>query len=197
MTRSTETVKIMSASSFRSPGKEVPAEDNVVLNVLLNCEETKSSETKQVHFKSLPTTPLEIKKKIEEDFSIPSCIQTLHYQSMILKDSDQLQHTHFRSGDTFIVDYPIEAECEVAQNVVKWLKELYGLLKCIKTISSSADDKGNLLTSSNSDEIESLLMEGERDEIVVALYKTLFIPYDNKKKQTNRSTFIRKEGWMC
>ena len=193
-TRSTETVKIMSASSSRSPGKEVPAEDNVVLNVLLNCEETKSSETKQAHFKSLPTTPLEIKKEIEEDFSIPSCVQTLRYQSMILKDSDQLQHAHFRSGDTFTVDYPIEAECEMAKNVVKWLKELYGLLKSIKEISSSADDKGDHLTSSNFGEIESLIMEGERDEIVVALYETLFIPYDNKKKQMNRFYFHQEGG---
>ena len=52
-----------------------------------------------------------------------TCVQTIHYQSicMILKDSDQLQHTHFRSGDTFNVDYPIEAECEVVQSVIKWL----------------------------------------------------------------------------
>ena len=100
------------------PGKTATAEDKIELNVLLNCELTKSSETKQVHFQSLPTTPLEVKKKIEEDFSIPSCIQTLHYQSMILKDSDQLQHTHFRSGDMFTVDYPIEAECEMVQKVL-------------------------------------------------------------------------------
>ncbi len=114
----------MMSVSF-SPRKKAPAEDKIVLNVLLNCELTKYSETKQIHFKSLPTSPLEVRKKIEEDFSIPSCIQTLHYQSVILKDSDQLQNTHFRSGDTFTVDYPIEAECEMVQDVLKWLKELF------------------------------------------------------------------------
>ena len=72
------------SSSFAETGIKRQKEDHVVLNVLLNCELSKSSETKQAHFQSLPTTPLEIKKKIEEDFSIPSCVQTLHYQSMIL-----------------------------------------------------------------------------------------------------------------
>ena len=109
--------------------------DKTVLNVLLNCEQTKSSRTKQVHFQSLPTTLLEIKKKTEEDFSIPSCFQTLHYQSMILKDSDQLQHT--RSGDTFTVDYPIEADCKMTQTVIKWLKELLIKLNSIEENISS------------------------------------------------------------
>ena len=124
-------------------------DDTIVLNVLLNCKQTKSSETKQVHFKSLPTTPLEIKKKIEEDFSIPSYVQTLHYQSMMLKDSDQLQYTHFRSGDTLIVDYPIEAECEMIQKVFKWLKELFELLKSIVENISFPDEENDLLMSSN------------------------------------------------
>ena len=137
----------------------IAEEDQVVLNVLMNCEETKSSKTKQVHFKSLPTAPLEIKKKIEEDFSIPSCIQTLHYQSMILKDSDQLQHTHFRSGDTFTVDYPIEADCKIAQNVLKWLNQLYDLLKSIEECVSFSDEEHDLLLSSNFQEMRSLMME--------------------------------------
>jgi hypothetical protein len=169
-------------------------EDQVVLNVLLNCELTKSSETKQVHFQSLPITPLEIKKKIEEDFSIPSCVQTLHYQSMILKDSDQLQHTHFRSGDTFTVDYPIEAECEVIQKTFKWLKEVFELLKYIteESISSPADDEEpDSLISSN---LETLILDGERDTIVEALTWSLFGQSKKKKTLMNRTYFLHIGG---
>ena len=169
---------------------EVPAEDKVVLNVLLNCGETKSSETKQVHFKSLPTTPLAIKKKIEEDFSIPSCVQTLHYQSMILKDSDQLQHTHFRSGDTFTVDYPIEAECEMAQIVIKWLKELYELLKSVEESISLPDEKNDCLIST----IENLILEGEGDNTIRALSVILFHPWEDKRKQMNHFYFQQEGG---
>ena len=164
-------------------------EDTIVLNVLLNCEETKSSETKQVHFQSLPTTPLEIKKKIEEDFSIPSCVQTLHYQSMILKDSDQLQHTHFRSGDTFTVDYPMKAECEMARNVIKWLKELFELLKCIEENSSSPDEGKDHLVITN---IQEILIKD--DAIVNAVSCTLFSPWKDKKKLMNKFYFQQEGG---
>ena len=185
----------MSAILF--PRKEVPPEDKAVLNVLLNCELTKSSETKQVHFQSLPTTPLEIKKKIEEDFSIPSCVQTLHYQSMILKDSDQLQHTHFRSGDTFTVDYPAEAECEMAKNVIKWLKELYELLKSIEgdsTPDQADEKKDDIFLSSYCQKIENLIYEGERDGTMDSFSLTLFSPFGDKKKQINRIYFQEEGG---
>ena len=173
-------------SAVFSPGKEVPAEEKVVLNVLLNCEETKSSETKQVYFQSLPTTPLEIKNKIEEDFSVPSCVQTLHYQSMILKDSDQLQHTHFRSGDMFTVDYPAKAECELTREVIKWLKELYGLLQSIEPFSDEASNP------SVSSKIESMILDGSN--IIDALSYTLFLPWDDKKKLMNKFYFQQEGG---
>ena len=178
---------------FSSENK-VSAGDEVVLNVLLNCEETKSSEIKQVHFKSLPTTPLEIKKEIEEDFSIPSCVQTLHYQSMILKDSDQLQHTHFRSGDTFTVDYPIEAECEMTKNVIKWLKQLYNLLESIEKCVSFPDEEHDILLSSYFQEIGSLMMEGVNNNIMEALSYTLFSPWEDRKKLMNKFYFHQKGG---
>ena len=163
------------------------AEDKVELNILLNREETKSSEIKRVHFQSLPTTPLEIKKKLEEDFSIPSCVQTLHYQSMILKDSDQLQRSHFRSGDTFTVHYPIEAECEIVKNVIKWLKELLELLKSIA--DSEAD------SHPYEDELRDLIIEGENDKIVEALCYKLFTPWEEKKKLMNKF-FFQYEGGL-
>ena len=174
-----------------SPGQKVPAEDKVVLNVLLNCEQTRSSETKQIYFKSLPTTPLEIKQKIEEDFSIPSCIQTIHYQSMILKDSDQLQHSHFRSGDTFTVDYPIEAECEMVLNVLKWLKKLFELSKSIKTCILFLNGESDPSVHSR---IENLILEGERDGITEALAVSLFYPWEDKKKLVNKFYFQQEGG---
>jgi hypothetical protein len=165
-------------------------EDRVVLNVLLKCEVSKTSKIKQVHFQSLPTTPLEIKKKIEEDFSIPSCIQTLHYQSMILKDSDQLLHTHFRSGDTFTVDYPIEAECKVVQNVIKWLRQLYDVLKSIGECVSSPRAEKDL----NRRKLKNLLLAGENDNIIETLSVTLFSPSREEKKMMNRSYFHQEGG---
>ena len=173
--------------------QEIPAEDELVLNVLLNCELTKSSQTKQVHFQSLPTTPLEIKKKIEEDFSIPSCVQTLHYQSMILKDSDQLHHIHFRSGDTFTVDYPIEAECEMVQNVIKWLKELLEVLKSVEKNVTSPNEENDLLMSSTFEKIRTLVLQGLSNGATIALSLTLFFPLKDKTL-INRYYFQQEGG---
>ena len=159
-------------------------EHQVILNVLLNCEVTKTPQTKQVQFQSLPTTPLEIKKKIEEDFSIPSCVQTFHYQSMILKDSDQLQHAHFRSGDTFTVDYLAQAECEMIQNVIKWLEELYEFLKLIKEKISCSDEL----------EYKDMIAEGKNLELIEALSATLFVPWGNKEKLSNCFYFQQEAG---
>ena len=174
--------------SNSSPSNEVSADDKVVLNVLLNCEETKSSETKQVHFQSLPTTPLKIKKKIEEDFSIPSCVQTLHYQSMTMKDSDQLQQTHFRSGDRFTVDYPIEGECEMVQNVIKWLKEIFELLQSVELV--------DFQTSSHLQKIENLILQRDRndDRLTSTLSDTLFFPWKDKIKLINCFYFQQEGG---
>ena len=182
-------------SSSVSPGKKVQAEDNVVLNVLLNCEQTKSSETKQVHFNSLPSNLLEIKKKIEEDFSIPSCVQTLHYQSMILKDSDQLQHTHFRTGDTFTVDYPIEGECEMVRNVIRWMKEVLELLQTIDESHALPDgEKKDHLLLSTVQKVEHITIVGETDGTLDALYMDMFYPWKSMKKYVNKLYFHQKEG---
>ena len=106
---------------------------------------------------------------------------------MILKDSDQLQHTHLRSGDTFTVDYPIEAECKMAHNVLKWLKELYDSLK-------SGDRENNVLISSNYHKIEDLVLEGERNNTMEDLSHNLFSPWSNKKKLMNKFYFQQEGG---
>ena len=113
---------------------------------------------------------------------------------MILKDSDQLQHTHFRSGDTFTVDYPIEAECEMAQNVIKWLKELYEVLRSIEECISSPHEKNDLLMTSTLRRIENLTMEGEQDGTTQALTWTLFCPWQDKQKLMNQLYFHQEGG---
>ena len=178
-----------------SPRKEALAEDKVLLNILLNCEQTKSSETKQVHFQSLPTTPLEIKKKIEEDFSIPLCVQTLHYQSMILKDSDELQHTHFRSGDTFSVDYQTRGDCERIQNVIQWLKEILGYLQDIEDNDSHADgEKDPSLSSYLCNMVEDLILSGMHNGTAQDLCLHLFYPWKDKRTYMNKLHFHHEGG---
>ena len=116
---------------------------------------------------------------------------------MILKDSDHLQHIciHFRSGDTFTVDYPIEAECKLVQNIIKWLKELLKLLKFIEEVILCPYNKDDHLMASKINELGSLILEGENDDTVRALCESLFSPWEDKRKLTN-CVYFQQEGGL-
>ena len=167
--------------------------DTILLNVVLSCELTKSSETKQLHFKSPPTTPLEIKKRIEENFSIPSCVQSLSYQSVILKDSDELQHTHFRSGDTFTVNYPIKGNCEMIQNVIQWLREIFKLFQAIEENDSLPDEEKDPSLSSHVHKIEDLILSGEEDGTILEL-SNFFHQLVGERTYVNKLHFQNEGG---
>ncbi len=47
---------------------------------------------------ALPTTVAEVKEKIENDFSIPVCVQSLKYEDHILADDSSLEMAKIRSG---------------------------------------------------------------------------------------------------
>ena len=182
------------SASF-SARKTIPDEDKFLLTIVLNCEHTKSLEIKHVHFKSLPTSPLEIKKKIEEDFSIPSCVQTLHYQSMILKDSDHLQHTHFRSGDTFTVNFLTRGDCERVQNVIQWLKDLLLFFQDINDSNSHSDGVDDLgLSSYLCTMTEDLILSGMHDGTAQDLCLHLFYPWKDKRTFVNKIHFHHEGG---
>lgn len=175
---------------------EVLSENATVLNIVLDCELSKSSETRQIRFDSSPTTPLDIKEKVEEEFSIPSCIQTLHYQTVLLRDSDNLrQHTHFRSGDTFNVHYLTKGDCSRVHAVIEWLKGLLGLLQAIKTSESSADDANKAIALGHLFvRTEDLILSGMRDGVAQDLCLHLFYPWKDKRTYVNKLDFHHKGG---
>ena len=170
-------------------------EDAIVLNMVLDCELSKSSETKQLYFKETPTNTLEIKKKVEETFSIPSCIQTLHYQAMLLKDSDDLQHTHFRSGDTFTVHYQTRGDCEKVKAVIEWLRGILKLLQDIKENDSSSDEGRKLPLSSYLYRMaEESILSGMQDGTAQDLCLHLFYPWKDKRTYVNKLHFHHGGG---
>ena len=168
--------------------------DTVLLNIVLSCELTKSSETKQLYFKSPPSTPLAIKKRIEEDLSIPSCVQTLRYQSVILKDSDELQHTHFRSGDTFTVNYPTKGNCEMVKSVIQWLRDILELFQAIEEVDSLPDKEKDPLLSTHLRKTEDLILSGERNGTLFDLCNNLFCPWKDKRTYVNQLHFHHEGG---
>ena len=59
--------------------------------IVLCCISTEEVVTKTVTFVTYPKSACDLKQKIEDDFNIPICAQTLQYESTGLVDSDDLR----------------------------------------------------------------------------------------------------------
>ena len=78
----------------------------------------------------------------------------------------------------------------MTQNVIKWLKELLEVLKSIK----QSHEVNDLSVSSNVPKIEDVILEGERDDSIEALTRTLFAPWNDKQKLMNQFYFQQEGG---
>lgn len=170
-------------------------EDSTVVSVVLSCELTKSSETKQIRFKSPPDSPLAIKQKVEETFSIPACIQTLQYQSMLLKDSDELHHARFRSGDTFTIHYQTNGDCEKVYGVIEWLRAvLKELQDVVDDIYHNDDDKDPNRSMYLCKRAEDCILSGMQNGAAQDFCLHLFYPWKDKRKYVNKLHFQHEGG---
>ena len=151
----------------------------MTFNVVLNCTLRKSTERKELHLPSLPSSVLGIKKQIEAQFSIPTCTQTLSYHSMILSDGDQINPTHIRCGDTFHVSFHTKANCKDTKAVVNWMRHIVSALEK-EDVSATGD---------LSSEIQLLLRNGIINDLVRLLSLDLFYPWTNDEKYVNKLYF--------
>ena len=139
-------------------------------------EETNTTKKVDLVFPSLPATFLEIKEEVERRFSIPVCVQTLCYQSNKKTDSDDLISSYVRSGDTFLISYPIEGECERVIRVVQWLKQI---------VESLLENLEKSKTSELAKKYVSLMPSNLRND----LSQHLFYPWSNMTKYVNKLHF--------
>ena len=145
------------------------------------------TKTKRLKISSQPLTFLDIKKAIEKSFSIPACVQTLLYQSCLVKDSDSLLSHYVRSGDTLQVAYPSEGNCERVIEVVKWLKRLADAIGRIKMPSV------HMCTFNQSDDgyldYARVLESPEFIEVCRDLSVNLMYPWTDNTKYVNKVHF--------
>ena len=70
-----------------------------------------------------------LKSAIQDKFSIPACCQKLYFESLQLKDSDNLTVHRFRESDVIHVRYETRADIQEVLSGLHDLKELLHLLK--------------------------------------------------------------------
>ena len=82
-----------------------------LFQLVLKCTSTSTTSTETLKLKSFPQKVLDIKEHIQEVLSIPLCTQSIHHESTVLNDSDDLSVHRIRGGDTLYVSYEARAEC--------------------------------------------------------------------------------------
>ena len=150
----------------------------------LNCTASKQVETKAINCVSFPKNTRDLKQKIENDFSIPVCAQTLWYESTVLSDSDDLRSICLRTGDTLHLTYKSKADCPEVQSVVRWLRSLLDLFQV--HVPSLLDP----VPSDGEHALNTAIQEGFMEE----LRNKIFIPWDSDIKQMNKDYFISIGG---
>ena len=155
--------------------------------VELVCEERKTTEVKILTLESQPRIFLDVKNAIEEEFSIPVCVQTLLHQSNPVADSDTLESCYVRSGDTFQVTYPIEGECEKALEVETWLRQLADTFRSHITVKETSPEGTLFQLDKTGYPLCADLMSGYYyTSLARELSLNLVFPWTNRTKYVNK-----------
>lgn len=158
--------------------------DPVTYNVVLHCTETNSTTTGSVNFKTPPRTALDVKRAVQFAHSIPTCVQTLTYDSTELRDGDTLDSS-LRSGDTFRISYQAEAKCADIADCIDWLNTLK---------KSVEDDKRLLPVGDMSSQTSMLVSLGATEGMTDNLSIQFFYPWSDKVKYVNKLHFLATGG---
>jgi hypothetical protein len=161
-----------------------PMEDQVAFDVILHCSKTGLSNHKQIRFTFGPFLVQDIKGAVEAQHSIPTCTQTLAYDSQILRDDSRLSLVGARMGDTFHITYLSEGDCTEIVDIIKWMELLVGAFglenPSVSTgISAMFDD---------------LLTNGIQLELIEDLAFKYFFPWLDERKYVNKLHFVYNGG---
>ena len=88
-----------------------------------------SKKLKEATIITLASTVEELKQKIEDEYQIPSCVQTLYWQSVFLRPSSKLYDIGLRNGDTITVKYHSQCECKEVLASIQWLSSIVSEIK--------------------------------------------------------------------
>lgn len=98
--------------------------NRVVFHVELFCTVSSQTSNHTISFSDLPKTGLSIKENVEDQFSIPVCVQSLDYDAGPLSDDANLEQLRIRSGDRFVVRYSSKGDCKGIKEVISWFADV-------------------------------------------------------------------------
>lgn len=162
-----------------------PQDNNTVFfHLELSCMETSLSSNHTVSFPDLPKTVSSVKEKVEDQFSIPVCVQSLSYETNLLSDDTRLEQFKIRSGDKFVVKYSSEGDCKGINEIVSW----FGI---VRTYVLAEDPS---ISHPSSEVFEDILTLGiDKEHIEKMAFEYLF-PWLDARKYANKLHFVHCGG---
>ena len=159
--------------------RQVPTtqnEESIIFKLQLNCSARKSSKIQTLRLSPFSPLVRDIKKAVEDEFSIPACVQTLTYQLHTLPDEGNLLNIckYIRTGDTLTVDYSCDADVKKINEIVGWMRKV-----------SEAMEKEKLLSIRLKIKTEAAILEGAGNKYDLVLAEEMFDWMDAK-------TFVNK-----
>ena len=159
-------------------------EDQNMFNLELHCTKTGTVDQKQIEFVSLPKTIRDVKTRIEHEYNIPVCTQTLSFESQVLSDGTNLKSIRVRSGDTFCISYYADGNCIEILKVIGWFKVLLAALRVNNPSISNGIEN----------DLEELLALGIEEKHMENLAFEYFAPWLDARTYVNKLHFIHNRG---
>ena len=162
-----------------------PPTGPITFHVILNCTATKTSKEKTLHLEQAPETVSEIKEQIQRKFKVPSCCQTLYFESFLLREGESLYAYHIRDEDVLHVDYNSEADIEEVLDIISTMRKMIPFIVSIQPELSS---------ESISQEFDTRIVQNVKDIQVESLSSKYFVPFASERADANRLLFMHNEG---
>lgn len=158
----------------------------VSFNVVLNCSWNKTTREKTLIIKEgFPRRTLDLKLCIQQEYSIPACIQCLKFECVTLDDHTPLEFYHIRDGDRIQVMYASEGD---VKEILDVLDHMLTSLSFIKSIQP------DLTARKISEELDTLIARNVFPSKVNNLAETYFVPCSSDRAETNRTFYVHCGG---
>ena len=153
------------------------------LKLQLHCTADNSTTERDLICPNTVSTKVsDLKEDIQNKFKIPTCCQSLYFESTLLRDEDTLAQCWIREGDTIVLKYETVADIDDISEVVRILKQL---LETVEEYYGLVTATGNpvshtLQLGTAPKRVRDLVFSGFRDS--------------SKRCDANRLHFVSKGG---
>ena len=163
------------------------SENGAFFIVELFCTETNLARRVAISYPDparQPVALLDVKKKVQDEFGIPVCVQSLLYEGHGHGDETTLARAGVRSGDAFQVRYASEGDCKAIEYVTGWFATVW--MHLASTTPS--------LTTPMQPALNEVLSLGIEEELIEKLAFEYLFPWLDARKYANKLHFVACGG---